>query len=656
MPAGTGENSRGGYDRATRQSASRERPSIEPSTRVMARQRSFVAAAVAVALACVALGPIAGANAGHDGYNPNPTTTTSNSYNNPGYYGPYYGGGSSCPSSVTTFGLDANCADANAGVSTNCGSTFSGSSDCQQMTWEYDNYKYYVLDGQPNLPKPFTGIPRVNIETNEKYEGQMALDRAYVGSIVGQALPGIVIAIMLFASMLLVCFFYLISSVCKCCGVCKCCFRPRPYTRKALHVAKGVQLLFVAMCFCGCVVIYAASPDVSSGVRTITSGLVNATNDLSNDVSSLQTTLGAVTSTGMNTAELTSLSTAATTANVEITKTKNSIDKAQEDVNLAADIVAGVLLGVAVITMVLSVLNFWRLLIIFSVLTSLILIATWLVVGALAAVGVFLDDLCYTMDLYLQNPDSVSISKEIPCPDAKDVVQFGSKFREQINIMVHDLNDKVFTHNTASPSTAKEFLCPAYEKQTWDNLCGTASQRNAGTWVSPLWSDEFANRACEAYHRGDLGGTSAAPSATFDPFVTWDCQSGSGGYYNYTLSPTQSIKVTQEIGNIGNYYSSLTGTANDVSSLVTDITNVNNVIWQFESILKCDFISNTFMWVQPGCREAVDAIVLMWDGFIVTATGYLCLWITMLVTIGRMANADLMIDGGKFNAKKAGLI
>ena len=622
----------------------------------MARQRSFVAAAVAVALACVALGPIAGANAGHDGWGPNPTPTSSNSYNNPGYYGPYYGGGSGCPQSMTTFGEDANCADANVGVTTNCRADSLGSQACQQMTWEYDNYKYYVLDGQPNLPKPFTGIPRVNIETNEKYEGQMALDRAYVGSIVGQALPGIVIAIMLFASMLLVCFFYLISSVCKCCGVCKCCFRPRPYTRKALHVAKGVQLLFVAMCFCGCVVIYAASPDVSSGVRTITSGLVNATNDLSNDVSSLQTTLAAVQSTDMDTAELTDLSTAATTANVEITKTKNSIDKAQEDVNLAADIVAGVLLGVAVITMVLSVLNFWRLLIIFSVLTSLILIATWIVVGALAAVGVFLDDLCYTMDLYLQNPDSVSISKEIPCPDAKDVVQFGSKFREQINIMVHDLNNKVIAHNTASPSTAKDFLCPAYEKQTWDNLCGTASQRNAGSWVSPLWSDEFANRACEAYHRGDLGGTSAAPSATFDPFVTWDCQSGSGGYYNYTLSPTQSIKVTQEIGNIGNYYSSLTGTANDVSSLVTDITNVNNVIWQFESILKCDFISNTFMWVQPGCREAVDAIQLMWRGFIVTATGYLCLWITMLVTLGRMANADLMIDGGKFNAKKAGLI
>ena len=621
----------------------------------MARQRSFVAAAVAVALACVALGPIAGANAGHDGWGPNPTPTSSSSYNNPGYYGPYSGGESTCPSSMTTFGKDRECSSAVTPVATpNC----SPGNVCQQMTWEYNNYKYYVLDGQPNLPKPFTGIPRVNIETNEKYEGQMALDRAYVGSIVGQALPGIVIAIMLFASMLLVCFFYLISSVCKCCGMCKCCFRPRPYTRKALHVAKGVQLLFVALCFCGCVVIYAASPDVSSGVRTITSGLVNATNDLSNDVSSLQTTLAAVQSTGMNTAELDALSSAATTANVEITKTKNSIDKAQEDVQLAADIVAGVLLGVAVITMVLSVLNFWRLLIIFSVLTSLILIATWIVVGALAAVGVFLDDLCYTMDLYVQNPDSVSISKEIPCPDAKDVVQFGSKFREQINTLVGMLNTKVSQYHQAGGSNTIEFLCPGYEQQTWADLCGTASQRDAGNFVSPLWSDEFANKACEAYHRGDLGGTSAAPSATFTPYVTWDCRSGTG-YRDFSLKQDGSIKVTQEIGNIGTYYDTLTTAysgAYDVSSLVTDITNVNNVIWQFESILKCDFISNTFMWVQPGCREAVDAIQLMWRGFIVTATGYLCLWIAMLVTIGRMANADLMIDGGKFNAKKAGLI
>ena len=60
--------------------------------------------------------------------------------------------------------------------------------------------------------------------------------------------------------------------------------------------------------------------------------------------------------------------------------------------------------------------------------------------------------------------------------------------------------------------------------------------------------------------------------------------------------------------------------------------------------------------ISPGCNDTVDAVHMLWRGFIVTAVGYLCLWITMLVTIGRMANADLMIDGGNFDAKKAGLV
>ena len=57
-----------------------------------------------------------------------------------------------------------------------------------------------------------------------------------------------------------------------------------------------------------------------------------------------------------------------------------------------------------------------------------------------------------------------------------------------------------------------------------------------------------------------------------------------------------------------------------------------------------------------GLQRHRSAPSMLWRGFFVTAVGYLCLWITMLVTIGRMANADLMIDGGNFDAKKAGLV
>merc|ERR1719337_332627 len=77
---------------------------------------------------------------------------------------------------------------------------------------------------------------------------------------------------------------------------------------------------------------------------------------------------------------------------------------------------------------------------------------------------------------------------------------------------------------------------------------------------------------------------------------------------------------------------------------------------QYNSLLKCEFVSQILSSISPGCNDTVDAVHMLWRGFIVTAVGYLCLWITMLVTIGRMANADLMTDGGNFDAKKAGLV
>ena len=190
-------------------------------------------------------------------------------------------------------------------------------------------------------------------------------------------------------------------------------------------------------------------------------------------------------------------------------------------------------------------------------------------------------------------------------------------------------------------------------------MCGTVAQRDCWHLGIPVMERRIREQSLRSlppgrtrrHVRGPVGDVLALRDVgLYDVFVTID------GYVNYTLSPTGSYKNEQDNLEHWQLLQRPHWNANDVSTLVTDITNVNNVIWQFESILKCDFISNTFWWVQPGCNEAVDAIQLMWRGFIITATGYLCLWITMLVTIGRMSNADLMIDGGKFNAKKAGLI
>merc|ERR1712159_160530 len=305
---------------------------------------------------------------------------------------------------------------------------------------------------------------------------------------------------------------------------------------------------------------------------------------------------------------------AAKTVQKEIMNTENLIDSRRKDVQTAADAVAGVLLGVAFITMALSILNFWRLLIIFSVLTSIILILTWLVVGTVAAFGVFLDDFCVTINQYLIDPASVTISKQIPCLSPSQLVQFGSEWRAIISMTVHSLNAHISAYNGATTGTKKDYVCPPYEYQELGDLCGPKSTTYPrwanydianGDWVSPFWNNN-ANT-----------------------------------YRNSTKKITDSL---------GSYYVSMSTSNNPtrqltVNTLVSNLETFASLDTTYNSLLKCEFVSQILASISPACNDTVDAVHMLWRGFIVTAVGYLCLWITMLVTIGRMANVDLMIDG-----------
>ena len=104
------------------------------------------------------------------------------------------------------------------------------------------------------------------------------------------------------------------------------------------------------------------------------------------------------------------------------------------------------------------------------------------------------------------------------------------------------------------------------------------------------------------------------------------------------------------------YSNSNPTTQTTVNTLIDNLETFARLDTKYNSLLKCEFVSDILSSISPGCNDTVDAVHMLWRGFIVTAVGYLCLWITMLVTIGRMANADLMIDGGNFDAKKAGLV
>ena len=180
-----------------------------------------------------------------------------------------------------------------------------------------------------------------------------------------------------------------------------------------------------------------------------------------------------------------------------------------------------------------------------------------------------------------------------------------------------------------------------------------------GDWVSPFWNDEYVNYVCEEYYRDTLTGL----TDTSKVWPKWDC-SVSGGYVNYTISAnnvTTPIKSTKKITDsltveYGSMYTSNPTTQTTVNTLINNLETFASLDTTYNSLLKCEFVSDILSSISPGCNDTVDAVHMLWRGFIVTAVGYLCLGITMLVTIGRMANADLMIDGGNFDAKKAGLV
>ncbi len=638
------------------------------------RFRAMMVAVFACALALVA-SPL-GADAAHSNV---VTRVPDSTYTTPGYEGPSTTGQGRCayPQTSTNYfehmGPDY-CRSSTGPDRDSSGARcdLQGRDVCEQFTWEYKNYKYNVLGEEFKLPEPFTGIPRVDPRNNKEYVGQMEFTDDYISSIIGQALPGIIIAGLLLVSMILVLIFYVLSSVCKCCGLCRCCFRPVPYTRKSLHVAKGIQLLFVLLCFCGCIVIYVKSPDLGDGIKSIASGLSSSASRVVSDVESLSgantTTYGGDSGSSF-TSQLDTFVDAAKTVQKEIMNTENLIESRRKDVQTAADVVAGVLLGVAFITMALSILNFWRLLIIFSVLTSIILILTWLVVGTVAAFGVFLDDFCVTINQYLIDPASVTISKQIPCLSPSQLVQFGSEWRAIISMTVHALNGYISNYNGATAAgSRKDYVCPPYEYQELGDLCGPKSSTYArwanynitdGDWVSPFWNDEYVNYVCEEYYRDTLTGL----TDTSKVWPKWDC-SVSGGFANYSISGNNNgnyrnstMKITDSLTiEYGSMYTSNPTTQTTVNTLINNLEMFASLDTTYNSLLKCEFVSDILSSISPGCNDTVDAVHMLWRGFIVTAVGYLCLWITMLVTIGRMANADLMIDGGNFDAKKAGLV
>ena len=99
----------------------------------------------------------------------------------------------------------------------------------------------------------------------------------------------------------------------------------------------------------------------------------------------------------------------------------NTVQDAQDQIEEYVDmsglyvtIAAGVMFGITFIVFALGFIGFWRLLIFFTIILSIMMVVGWIVWGLLSLLTVFVDDLCWAMNDYLRDRYNSDLQRAHP--------------------------------------------------------------------------------------------------------------------------------------------------------------------------------------------------------------------------------------------------
>jgi len=195
-----------------------------------------------------------------------------------------------------------------------------------------------VVGAPPStLPAAATGLPRQGVD-GATYEGGFEITNTdYLVSLIGQAVPGFAMAIILLVLMVLMLVVYIASTICGalCCKCCNGAYKPRKFTKKDLVINKVMILVFVAMTAAGCFMIFSEAPKLLDSVSDLTQAMVDTVLDLVDDGSSISAALRAASeddSMGLDSMEgtLDSMDDAMDTVEDVINKAQDQIDEQLE--------------------------------------------------------------------------------------------------------------------------------------------------------------------------------------------------------------------------------------------------------------------------------------------------------------------------------------
>ena len=329
------------------------------------------------------------------------------------------------------------------------------------------------------LPAAVTGIPRTGID-GSSYEGGFEIDNSkYLESLAGQMLPGIVMAVLLFVIMILMLLVYLVSTLCGL-TFCKCCngaYKPRRFSKKDLKINKVVCLVFCAITAAGAFAVFAETPPLLENTKDLTGAMAGTISELSANVTAIADAMeAAAKDPTLAIGDIASTTKTMKDAMASVDKTvQDAQDQIEEYVDMSGlyvTIAAGIMFGITFIVFALGFVGFWRLLIFFTIILSIMMIIGWIVWGLLSLLTVFVDDLCWAMNDYLRDRYNSDLSDFIPCMDPKVAVSTMNVARDQVASGIAAVNDQLEEYSGGeSGNPYLKYLCYNYAKVPLKDLC-----------------------------------------------------------------------------------------------------------------------------------------------------------------------------------------
>ena len=510
----------------------------------------------------------------------------------------------------------------------------------------------------PSLPDTVLGLPRVNPLNGNEYTGGFEVtNEEYIGSLLGQGLPGIAMAIILLVAMVLMGLVYVVSSVCGA-TLCKCCngaYKPRSFSKRDLLINKFVMFGFCVLTAIGCFIVFAETGPLLDSTKDLTSGLTGTVADLTASVLNIADTLSVAAKdptlkTGGNVTK--------NTENMKdaAVKVNDVVQKAQKDIDDAIDmgggyslIGAGVMFGVSFMVFGAGLIGWYRLLILLMVILSIFLILGWIVWGVLSITTVLIDDLCVAMKAYLADSSSSELKDLIPCLEVKVAVEVMNRAREMVASGIAAVNDEIKDYAGSNPYL--RYLCTNYVKIEIEDLCNT---------TTPFYDQDYTRFVCKAYHDKKLEGLEADPDGSVYAYPSAYCPYPTA-YYSVAIgnfskpAPTglRNLRCPFSSKMPDNETINTFGVAQCyvVKQIPSDIfdssagsgalaQSIIDIVPDIESILQCKFVDDAFTIMSGPCGDMSDSLANLWAGFLLVALGYFCIWVSAIVVISRLRFYD----------------